>query len=389
MSAPLRRHLALLGASILAALAVAEVGLRVAGFSAPSFYTRDYQRGGVLRPGAAGLWNREGRDFVRISSRGLRDREHALAKPPGTLRIAVLGDSYAEAMQLPMEQTFWSVLERELGGCGALAGRRVEVINFGVSGYGTAQELLALRHDAWRYDPDVVVLAFVTGNDVRNNSRELERDPTRPYFVERDGRLVLDEGFRAGFPPPWRLRLREAASEVLNRVRVLQLLKSAADAAHAPAAPAPPAADTGASAGLDDEVYRPPRDAAWERAWRVTEGLLGLMADEVRAHGARLLVVSLSNPAQVHPDPAARQAYARARGIDDLFYPDRRIAAACARLGVPSLSLAPPLAERASRTGVFFHGFGGHEGEGHWNERGHRAAGELIAAELCRGLPAP
>ena len=112
------------------------------------------------------------------------------------------------------------------------------------------------------------------------------------------------------------------------------------------------------------------------------------MADEVRRHGARLLVVTLSNPAQVHPDPAARASYLRARGIEDLFYADLRIAGTCARLGVSSLVLAPVLLEHAERTGEFLHGFGDRPGGGHWNERGHRLAGELIATEVCRLLAA-
>ena len=41
-------------------------------------------------------------------------------------------------------------------------GKQVEVINFGVSGYGTAQELLTLRQKVWDFSPDIVVLAFTT-----------------------------------------------------------------------------------------------------------------------------------------------------------------------------------------------------------------------------------
>ena len=89
-----------------------------------------------------------GRTFVRTSSAGLRDREHTVDKPPGTVRVAVLGDSFAEAFQVAADQTFWVVLERELGRCPAYAGRAVEEINFGVGGYGTAQELLILRDQA-------------------------------------------------------------------------------------------------------------------------------------------------------------------------------------------------------------------------------------------------
>ena len=54
--------------------------------------------------------------------------------------------------------------------------KRVEVLNFGCDGYGTAQEFILLRDRVWRYAPDVVVLAVFTGNDIRNNSLVLEGD---------------------------------------------------------------------------------------------------------------------------------------------------------------------------------------------------------------------
>lgn len=57
-------------------------------------------------PGAAGWWRHEGEAFVRINRDGLRDRDHALTKPAGTFRIAVLGDSYAEARSVALESTF-------------------------------------------------------------------------------------------------------------------------------------------------------------------------------------------------------------------------------------------------------------------------------------------
>src|SRR4051812_6141945 len=90
-------RLALLAASTLATLLVAEAALRVAGVGYPNFYGPDPLRGWSLLPGAAGRWTKEGDARVRISSAGLRDREHAIPKPPGAYRIAVLGDSCAEA----------------------------------------------------------------------------------------------------------------------------------------------------------------------------------------------------------------------------------------------------------------------------------------------------
>jgi len=159
----------------LISIVLCEIVLRMAGISWPSFYQPDPELGVSLIPGAEGWWTREGKAYVRINSAGLRDREHAQAKPVHTLRIAVLGDSFAEAMQVPMEEAFWSVLERDLKGCPGLAGREPEVINFGVSWYGSAQELLMLRHRVWSYDPDIVLLAFSPGNDVRNNPGPLSQ----------------------------------------------------------------------------------------------------------------------------------------------------------------------------------------------------------------------
>ena len=68
----------------------------------------------------------------------------------------------------------------------------------------------------------------------------------------------------------------------------------------------------------------------------------------------------------------------------DLFYPDRRLARFSEQVGLPALTLASSLADEAEQRRVFFHGFGKALGTGHWNEEGHRAAGERIAAWLAR-----
>src|SRR5258708_2155036 len=119
----------------------------------------------------AGWQQDEGRAYIKVNSQGWRDREHATAKPAATYRIAVLGDSYVEAMQLELERAFWSLLPERLKSCGFAGGRQIEALTFGVSGYGPAHELLTLQHRVWQYSPDLVLLAFFPGNDVRNNSQ--------------------------------------------------------------------------------------------------------------------------------------------------------------------------------------------------------------------------
>ena len=151
--------------------------------------------GAVQRPSLNFRYTDEGDAIVSTNIFGHRDREHDIKKPEGVFRIAVLGDSYAQAYQVNQKEAFWAVLEDRLNQSDAF-GKKVEVLNFGVSGYGTAQELLMLRHKAWNFDPDFVLLAFLTGNDVLNNSKTLEPEKIRPFFsLNGEGKLILDNSF--------------------------------------------------------------------------------------------------------------------------------------------------------------------------------------------------
>jgi hypothetical protein len=417
---------ALLLSALIVGLLIAEIALRVAGYTYPVFYTTDTTRGYALEPGISGWYRKEGEAYVRINADGLRDREHAKQKPAGTLRVALLGDSYAEALQVALEDSFWFVAEQRLQGCDAFsAGRRVEVINFGVSGYGTAQELLTLRERVWDYAPDVVLLAMTTNNDITDNLRAFKRAEEIPYFVYRDGRLALDDSFRES--RTFRLRhsrLNRAGRWIRARLRVIQAIhqghyafKNYLSSRRLPAAqtsvgalaqttnatptttnaqttnatPPSPRDDNAATTvatvadelGIDNLIYREPADAAWREAWRVTEGLLRVMRDEVRGRGAQFMVVTLSNGVQVHPRPEARAAFLKRVGATDLFYPDARLKSLGDREGFPVLTLAPSLQQHAEQHQEFLHGFGRDLGNGHWNARGHRVAGELLARKIC------
>ncbi len=412
---PLRVRVAVVASSVVFALLIFEVFLRVVGYTYPVFYEPDEVRGYSLWPGAEGLYRREGAAYVRINSDGLRDREHAKEKPAGTLRIAVVGDSYAEAFQVEREKAFWSVLEAKLRECPASAGREVEVINFGVSGYGTAQELLTLREKVWSYSPDVVLLAVTTNNDVLDNSRALKITDEIPYFVMNGDRLTLDDSFR-------RTAAFRARNSALNRfgrwlrehLRFVQAIhegqraiksrldawreqrrlakekqKNGADAAGETKTTNAGQSDTAAPAdelGTANVIYREPADDVWRDAWLVTERLLAEMNAEVKSHGARFYVVTLSNGIQVFPDPAAREAFARRVGAADLFYAERRFQTLGEREGFPVYNLAPDLQAYADRNKVFLHGFGAQRGNGHWNEEGHRVAGEMLTEQLCDWL---
>lgn len=107
-------------------LVIAELGLRVIGYYVPRFYVPDNEVGWAPNPGAAGWYTDEGRSYFKVNSHGRHDADIAVTKPPHTIRIAILGDSFTEAKQVPIEQNFWSVIGRELPKCPAIQGKRVE-----------------------------------------------------------------------------------------------------------------------------------------------------------------------------------------------------------------------------------------------------------------------
>jgi hypothetical protein len=387
------KTLALVPLSFLLALLLAEVGLRLLDVS---YYwavaRRVHPHTGWAPPPSVSAWQTiEGRARVEINRAGMRDRDHPLEPPPNTLRIAVLGDSFAEAVQVPVDETFWARMGQDLRGCGALRGRAVEVLNFAVSGYSTAQALLTYRHRVRPFRPDLVLLAFFAGNDLTENRRSLDGDLLRPYFTLREGRLVPDTGFRDSVEYQRGTSLAGRIEDwLIEHLRLVQMALRARDVwrlwrGEGPVAPTASELD---EPGVDERVYRLPTEPEWEEAWAVTEEIIGQLAREARADGASFVLASASTGAQVHPDPAFREAFMRAHGIEDLLYPERRVAAYARQEGFLAVPLAGELQYLAMLSGAWLHGFPNSlPGVGHWNATGHRLAGELLANSLCREWP--
>jgi hypothetical protein len=358
---------------------LAESLLRLIGFRYSAFYQPDPTLGVRLRPGAQGNFAREGNAYVSINSRGWRDEEHALAKDPGVFRIAVLGDSFAEALQVDISRTFWKLLERSLNVSYCL-NRPVEVLNFGVSGFGTAQEYLALKNFAAPFQPDLVLLAFLTGNDIRNNSYELEPEKSAPFFRSTAKGFILDtsfkdyDGFRSKQGGLWAIM-----RQLSDHLSVVQLLYYAKDRVQVRR----PKAITWES-GLDEAIYKPPAEELWGTAWSITEYAILRISQHAREIGSAFLLVTLSNPIQVHPDKEIRRRFEDRLGVTHLFYPDYRLQGFSTSHGIAVITLAPPLQKYSEQHSVFLHGFPNSDlGVGHWNEAGHEAAATMIHNHIC------
>ncbi len=133
---------------------------------------------------------------VKINSQGFRDYDrYSQEKPEGVNRLLILGDSIVFGHGVPMRDTFAKKLEDkfnrdEVG--------EYEVINTGVPGYNTFQEMVFFREIGLKYSPDVLVLAFCLndplapiGND--NPQPSSSNTPTQAV----DGQQVLQEGTSA------------------------------------------------------------------------------------------------------------------------------------------------------------------------------------------------
>jgi lysophospholipase L1-like esterase len=379
-------RVALLGIGLAAPLLLVELILRALGPVFPG----EYQLGvsmvphpeyGRFHARESSVWLRTSEfvTYFRTNQFGHRGPAVSLNKPAEVGRILALGDSFIEARQVRESETTTSVLADLLGG----ARGSCQVLNAGIAGWGTGEELVYLRREGLALQPDLVIVYFYVGNDLGNNVRRPSgqaphhRGP--PFRLDRDGRLIQLEFERVEPPPPHLLALRQH-SRAFSFFETGVLTKR------------------GKAADDDGDDFRPEAgkldlyavNESWGRrqAWRVTEALLSAIRDESRAARAEMALVAIPAAYQVDPKEWAKLA-ARGRNAEpwDPDVPNRQLAQVAERLGVPYLDLLPVFRSAGvDAEAPFFW-----KKNAHWTPRGHRLAAEHVAALLSahpRTLPA-
>src|SRR5262245_8685041 len=192
--APLKRIVLSATASlsgVIVFLLFVEAILAVTHFNTKSYIRFVPELGAGYVPHAYYRYTKEGFSEGHFNAHGFRDYDRTYAKPDRTFRILVLGDSYVEGLQVALAKTFPALLERRLNERSSPV--KFEVLNLGQSGFGTADEHVRYIEIGVKYSPDIVILAFLTGNDFRNNSRILNREEIGFYFTfDMAGHLILD-----------------------------------------------------------------------------------------------------------------------------------------------------------------------------------------------------
>lgn len=236
-------------------------------------------------------------------------------KAPGSTRLLVLGDSMTYGTGVDDDETFCARL--------AALDPRLEVINAGVNGYGTSQELLLLQEKGPLVRPDVVVVC-VFFNDIGNSYHRRELG-----FTLRDG--VLDHA-----PPPSLAVPKRRRSSPLRHSYAYRFLSDRTrwikDSLRG---------DQGLDL-LNCDVSEP--------AWALHLALLDELVKVGRAGGAKVMVAVIPEQLELYPD-------ARPIGLrpdEYTIYP--RLAAWGKTRDVPVLDLAPPLREAAKTcaSGLFY-----------------------------------
>jgi hypothetical protein len=329
-----------------------------------------------------------------INSRGLRDREFDVPKPPGVVRILALGDSFTEAFQFDLERTWTKLLEAKLNARGDSV--RYEVINAGRSGMGTTLEWLYFTERGRELDADLVVVLLIP-NDFQDNSKRLALATAYgPYLVPAaGGGFDLDTSFLSSRDYRMRKRLTSLkrfsylASAAVDRYKAWRAVQAARKQAAARGEHLG-RIDVAAREGLglawteEDFLWVENPNEEWLESARVTQEAFRRLHAEVVRSGARLVVFGGTSRIQVHPDAIAETLAEHPTW--DLERPATYIRAVADEAGFAFHDLAPAFRAAAASGDVWLHGCRENGGEGHWSEAGNRVAAEEMVRFLTTSV---
>jgi hypothetical protein len=245
-------------------------------------------------------------------------------------RLLFLGDSYTFGAQVKDEECFEDVLNTRYM-------PEAEVINFGVSAYGTDQQVLLYEREGVKYKADIVVLGVFTHDISRNDARF--KFYAKPMFELAGEELALAE---ATIPSPTDLLALYASGQKEIKAHGLYLLECLRQEL--------------------EQASQRKRDES-TLAWRITAKILERFQKRVREEGAKpfLLIIPHSE--------ILEEGENRSVSISRLLV-DRAQA-----IGLPYLDLGPILREKAkTETGPLY--------DGHWTAKGHA----IVAEALFDGL---
>ena len=350
-----------LAVSLALALLVLEGGLRLLGMGPTKTINRfDPELGWVKAPGVT--VERKSSEFdvtFQVNALGLRDDEMASpAKPAGTTRVVMLGDSFVLGYTVDRQDLFVDQLEHWWKS----EGRPVDVINAGTEGYATDQEVLWLETRGKEFQPDVVLL-FPYENDLYLNAKTRYDRYPKPRFNpngEAERIVLQDPG-----PPPFldRCAIGKLLGAFTHRIETFEPV-------------------AGKKLPLEWVAYFEKDPTPMPEVKERTRGALASLKRQCSELGAKLLVVPIPNKACV--EPAAKKRIERQIGIDGGWSTDHPVdlfMGLCQELGIPAADPRPALrAEVATAPERHLY----YQKDWHLNPEGNGALARFVHAEVDR-----
>jgi hypothetical protein len=347
--------------SLMLTVGLAEVAVRLIS-PQPTGITHQDRYGLALHyPGITRYLPLYGHD-VTFNSVGMRDREHSLEKPPGVFRILLLGDSFTEALQVPFEASLPSLIERSLH---ERTGKRIEVINAGVSGWGTDDELRYLTEYGLKYRPDLVVVAMTLHNDISDNLRH-------DWHRVENGALVDQHREPMSFLDYQVMQLKAYLAtrfqtyQLWRRVRHGREIRQAGNQLHSHVV----------------QLFEVPTPKPIAEGVALTDLLLQKLQAVAREGGAQVVLVLL--PIRYQLADSTFADFVRGAGVPQtamqIDKPQHMITPYADSLEIPVIDLLPRFRQWiADSTAPLYL-----EWDGHWNEAGHRLAAEVVSDGLVK-----
>lgn len=317
-----------------------------------------------LRPGSEGVW-RVGDDVAghyRINAQGWNSGHatYDAKAPSGVRRIAIIGDSFVEALQVPYNESLAERLEG--AGQGGL-----QVYRFGISGAPLSHYLAMARHVAQTYQPDMLVLVLVH-NDFDESFIDVAGRYTSSFLkFQMAGDRVVAEIPPAPYQATWRDRLRQSAT--LRYLYYRQRLNPAAVLTRLSPSSAPVY-----QANVDIEAVASQR----EKISGATDYAFSQFQSLAREHNFRPVLMMDGDRRSIAVSMDDAGLYR-----DGALWLNAMAAQAASKAGLPFIDLHPLFREEWTMN----HQPLNFISDNHWNAQGHRVAAQALAAYIMGKKP--
>ncbi|MCA9176293.1 MAG: hypothetical protein KDB14_17525 [Planctomycetales bacterium] len=310
---------------------------------------------------------------IRANACGLRGPDFAVPKPDNVVRVAVLGDSYIAAHALNDEECLTGQMAEILNQRPnpAARGTRWEVMNCGVVGSSTGQQLALYEEVVRKLEPDVVIVA-VSPDDMVDNSEELSNKPIVRYRINSSGeleRVPCSSARLAAGAELRRSRFYEWQQSKVNRLirEIRATIRGGEQEIH-----------------KSKLAYLTRESERVQRAWTLTSRILDELRKQTERDGAELIVAFVPVAEQVYEDYSEQlRRESEAPEQFDVQHPERRLREICQQAGITYLpGLAEQMRAALPRPAAFHF-----DGQGHLNAAGHRQLAEKLAGSLLEKPP--